>query len=149
MRQSISIAIAILLALIVSSVITEGFGYIVLIMAGLGGFASSKCLAANNFAVGHGVNGKMHILGMPVVLFVCYSFIFLCLLVIMPSQQDGVLLHQETIANLQSFVASVAIGWLIGIIDWYTFSRKETFYFCENAVRGDLISKKNTCRKNC
>jgi hypothetical protein len=98
------------------------------------GLVGSKLAYANRLPRGHGVRANSrHILGMPPILFVGYVLIL------------GGVVYLGRFRDFSPFFGVLSLcffyGWAAGILDWYVFSRVETYYFSAVAISKDMLKK--------
>jgi hypothetical protein len=136
--------VLLVLAALATSLLTGWFmlgklNAVVGISMALAGFAASQLIRTNLMPMGHGVNGKKHIIGMPIVLFVIYLAI-LALALSIGLVNDPMLLS-VTNTNLRVAGLSICYGWAAALIDWYALSYEDTYYASEYAARGVLEAR--------
>lgn len=132
MLKASLVVVALCAALLTGRIMLGEFNAVVWISVGFAGFAVSKLLLTNLMPTGHGVNGRRHILGMPIVLFVGYLVILVLALLL--GLVDVPALLPVTNANFRVLGLSIFYGWMAALIDWYAFSYKDTYYASEYEV---------------
>jgi hypothetical protein len=121
--------LALVVPLIIGRVTFGEFNTIVCVSVGAAGFAASKLILSNLMPVGHGVNGKRHFLGMPLLLFSGYFLILAFILPLVFIQGPNLL--PLTIANCRVLGIALLSGWTAALIDWYMCSSRDTYFFSE------------------
>lgn len=88
-------------------------------------------LHANILPIGHGINGKRHVAGMPVSLLGLYVLILISALW---SLLQGSLFPESRMLSY-ALAFSIFASIFVGMIDWYFFSQKSTYHETEDYVR--------------
>lgn len=101
---------------------------------------TEKLMLVNSLPVGHGVNGMRHVCKFPAAIFPFYALFLLCGIGLTLISSDSTLLL-STIARVHATGVVAIVGVLAGVIEWYAFSHKETYYVSESQERHLLKAK--------
>jgi hypothetical protein len=94
-------------------------------------------MLVNRMVYAHGVDGKAKLFGMPLPLFIFYLLTLVISLYIGIGLND----HIGLFHALRLLSPSIIIGWVAGLLDWYLFSSRETYYYSEATERANMTAE--------